>query len=143
MSKSFKLLWIFSIKNLQLLNFLTLPSFVCKLNSEFLVFPNACFIGCVWQCKLTETLTCSYCIYFSIVLSEINRVRHDLFSPSNFLLSLPPQNGPIVKLTEKIYAPVKEYPKVIAFLISSIKNLLLIPFLNRNLLYWFISVVNT
>jgi len=42
---------------------------------------------------------------------EINRVRHDLFSPSNFLLSLPPQNGPIVKLTEKLYAPVKEYPK--------------------------------
>ena len=43
---------------------------------------------------------------------EINRVRHDLFSPSNFLLSLPAQNGQIVKLTEKIYAPVKEYPKV-------------------------------
>eukprot|EP00794_Sanderia_malayensis_P000278 gene278-903_t len=42
---------------------------------------------------------------------EINKVRHDLFSPSSFLLSLPAQNGAIVKLTEKIYAPVKDYPK--------------------------------
>ncbi len=50
--------------------------------------------------------------FCSSFIAEISRVRHDLFSPSNFLLSLPPQNGPIVKLTEKIYAPVKEYPKV-------------------------------
>ena len=39
-------------------------------------------------------------------------MRNDLFSPSNFLLSLSAPNGPVVKLTEKVYAPVKEYPKV-------------------------------
>lgn len=28
-------------------------------------------------------------------------------------LQLPPQSGPRVKLAEKVYAPVKEYPKVL------------------------------
>ena len=43
---------------------------------------------------------------------EINRVRNDIFYPSNFLMSLPKPQGNIVKLTEKVYAKVKEYPKV-------------------------------
>ncbi|XP_065653199.1 protein quaking-B-like isoform X1 [Hydra vulgaris] len=42
---------------------------------------------------------------------EINRVRNDIFCPSNFLMSLPKPQGNIVKLTEKVYAKVKEYPK--------------------------------
>lgn len=42
---------------------------------------------------------------------EINRVRNDIFCPSSFLMSLPKPQGPIVKLTEKVYAKVKEYPK--------------------------------
>lgn len=42
---------------------------------------------------------------------EINKVRNDIFSPSSFLMSLPKPQGPVVKLTEKVYAKVKEYPK--------------------------------
>jgi len=42
---------------------------------------------------------------------EINRVRNDIFCPSNFLMSLVKPCGPVVKLTEKVYAKVKEYPK--------------------------------
>jgi hypothetical protein len=42
---------------------------------------------------------------------EINRVRNDIFCPSSFLMSLPKPQGPIVKLTEKVYAKVKDHPK--------------------------------
>ncbi|XP_057307074.1 KH domain-containing RNA-binding protein qki.S-like isoform X1 [Hydractinia symbiolongicarpus] len=42
---------------------------------------------------------------------EINRVRTEIFCPSNFLMSLPKQQGQVVKLTEKVYAKVKDYPK--------------------------------
>lgn len=50
---------------------------------------------------------------------EINRVRNELFhgmvtNDTNggiAELQLPPQSGPRVKLAEKVYAPVKEYPK--------------------------------
>jgi len=42
---------------------------------------------------------------------EINRVRNDIFCPSNFLMSLVKPSGPVVKLTEKVYAKVKDYPK--------------------------------
>ncbi|XP_046849731.1 protein quaking-like isoform X1 [Xenia sp. Carnegie-2017] len=50
---------------------------------------------------------------------EINRIRTELFhGPCNGLpvpapapLNLPPSNGNIVKLTEKVFAPVKEFPK--------------------------------
>ena len=39
-------------------------------------------------------------------------MRNDIFSPSCFLMNLPKPSGPVVKLTEKVYAKVKEYPKV-------------------------------
>jgi len=42
---------------------------------------------------------------------EINRVRNDIFCPSNFLMSLVKPSGPVVKLTQKVYAQVKDYPK--------------------------------
>jgi len=42
---------------------------------------------------------------------EINRVRNDIFCPSSFLVSLPKPQGNVVKLTEKVYAKVKEFPK--------------------------------
>ncbi|XP_066921990.1 protein quaking-B-like isoform X5 [Clytia hemisphaerica] len=42
---------------------------------------------------------------------EISRVRNDIFCPSSFLMSLPKPSGPPVKLTEKVYAKVKDHPK--------------------------------
>lgn len=52
-------------------------------------------------------------------LAEINRVRNELFHGStNGALDhtdeneLPPAQGPKVKVAEKVYAPVKAYPKV-------------------------------
>ena len=52
--------------------------------------------------------------------AEINRVRNELFHcSSNGVttetveeIELPPVHGPKVKLTEKVFAPVEEYPKV-------------------------------
>ena len=53
--------------------------------------------------------------------TEINRVRNELFHgvvknaevDGMFTeLQLPTPSGPRVKLSEKVYAPVKEYPKV-------------------------------
>lgn len=51
-------------------------------------------------------------------LSEINRVRKDMYSDTvNGLvdrhpLELPEPIGPIVHLQEKLFVPVKEYPDV-------------------------------
>ncbi|KAK2570950.1 Protein quaking-B [Acropora cervicornis] len=50
---------------------------------------------------------------------EINRVRNELFhglvnndtDNSTTELQLPPPSGPRIKLSEKVFAPVKEYPK--------------------------------
>ncbi|XP_028409560.1 protein quaking-like [Dendronephthya gigantea] len=50
---------------------------------------------------------------------EINRIRTELFHgpcnglplPASAPLNLPPSNGKNVKLTEKVFAPVKEFPK--------------------------------
>lgn len=50
---------------------------------------------------------------------EINRVRNELFhglvnndtDNSTTELQLPPVSGPRIKLSEKVFAPVKEYPK--------------------------------
>ena len=56
----------------------------------------------------------SFFFCFLFCRLEINRVRNDIFCPSSFLMSLPkpkPQEH-VVKLTEKVYAKVKEYPKV-------------------------------
>lgn len=52
--------------------------------------------------------------------TEISRVRNELFhgviknEPDGVFgeLQLPASSGPRVKLSEKVYAPVKEYPKV-------------------------------
>ena len=56
--------------------------------------------------------------------TEINRVRNELFhggvkndvdgGTSYTDLQLPTAAGPRVKLSEKVYAPVKEYPKVMS-----------------------------
>jgi hypothetical protein len=51
--------------------------------------------------------------------SEINRTRNELFhgmtngveSPDS--MTLPSPAGPRIKLSEKVFAPVKEYPKVL------------------------------
>jgi len=42
---------------------------------------------------------------------EITKVRNDLFNPSSFLQCLPQQKGSIVKLQERVFAPVKDHPK--------------------------------
>lgn len=56
-----------------------------------------------------------------VFCTEINRVRNELFHgvvknaevDGMFTeLQLPTPSGPRVKLSEKVYAPVKEYPKV-------------------------------
>ena len=60
-------------------------------------------------------------------LLEINRVRNELFHgvvknepDSGFTeLQLPSASGPRVKLAEKVYAPVKEYPKVLLHIYST------------------------
>lgn len=56
--------------------------------------------------------------YHHVCVSEINRVRKDMYSDSvNGLverhpLELPEPIGPIVHLQEKLFVPVKEYPDV-------------------------------
>lgn len=58
-----------------------------------------------------------------VVVSEINRVRKDMYSDTvNGLvdrhpLELPEPIGPIVHLQEKLFVPVKEYPDVSSWFI--------------------------
>lgn len=57
-------------------------------------------------------------VYMFLCVSEINRVRKDMYSDTvNGLvdrhpLELPEPLGPIVHLQEKLFVPVKEYPDV-------------------------------
>ena len=66
--------------------------------------------------RLYTDVTVNFVFY-----TEINRVRNELFHgvvknaevDGMFTeLQLPTPSGPRVKLSEKVYAPVKEYPKV-------------------------------
>ena len=66
--------------------------------------------------RLYTDITVNFVFY-----TEINRVRNELFHgvvknaevDGMFTeLQLPTPSGPRVKLSEKVYAPVKEYPKV-------------------------------
>lgn len=57
-------------------------------------------------------------VFVCVCVSEINRVRKDMYSDTvNGLvdkhpLELPEPVGPIVHLQEKLFVPVKEYPDV-------------------------------
>lgn len=73
------------------------------------------------QSKINVLLySCYSAAYNSFVfcVSEINRVRKDMYSDTvNGLvdrhpLELPEPMGPIVHLQEKLFVPVKEYPDV-------------------------------
>ena len=66
--------------------------------------------------RLHTDVTVNFAFY-----TEINRVKNDLFHEvvkdakvdgMSTELKLPEPSGPNVKLSEKVYAPVKEYPKV-------------------------------
>lgn len=75
-------------------------------------------MACLGSDGVRENVQWGYSYFF---YTEINRVRNELFhgvvknSEVDGMytdLQLPTPSGPRVKLSEKVYAPVKEYPKV-------------------------------
>lgn len=68
----------------------------------------------MFDCTVIIELLTTVCL----CVSEINRVRKDMYSDSvNGLvdrhpLELPEPIGPIVHLQEKLFVPIKEYPDV-------------------------------
>lgn len=81
--------------------------------------------------SVTALFLCSCLPHFTyFCLSEINRVRKDMYSDTvNGLvdkhpLELPEPVGPIVHLQEKLFVPVKEYPDV-SIRVTRLSHLLL------------------
>lgn len=75
---------------------------------------NKCFVVLLFFFSIRSLV----CVCVFLCVSEINRVRKDMYSDTvNGLvdkhpLELPEPIGPIVHLQEKLFVPVKEYPDV-------------------------------
>lgn len=93
-------------------------------------------------------------VYLFLFCLEINRTRNELFhgmangvETTSGDLVLPPPTGPRVKLSEKVFAPVKEFPKVCILILTKDSNCNVSIYINQNLkkerfsLMWIFSIM--